>query len=560
MPNDKEKIIPLRRLDNCPITETLSGIPIKDKYGPEDVEGIDYHRDIGNPGEPPFTRGIWPNMYRGKLWTRRVFTGLGTGKDTNERYRHLIEHGETGLYWFGDVPSFHGIDPDHPFASGNAGVTGVSYCCLKDIYELFEGISLEDVSVSNNCPSMAAVPTYASFVAYAEDQGYDLTKISGSVLNEPIHGVSSLYPTNCEPLVLTVKLATDVIEHAIKTTPRFHPLAPNPYDLAEFGATPVQEMAITIAITREYIDRMLVRGYNIDEFVSRTNIFGCSTDIHFFEEVAKYRAARKVWAKLIKEHYGAKESKSCRLYLSSHTLGSSLTKEQPVNNIVRVTVETLACIMGGLQSVDPSGYGEGYFVLTEEEGLTNLNLQNILAYETGVAATADPLAGSYYVESLTSKMEEEMWKIIHKIEEMGGALKATESGWIRNELEKGIIKKRQDIDKKKRIMVGMNDFVIPPEQEVPIKVGRDRSLEEQVRTSKKREEEIREFKKNRNNSETKKTLENLWNEAAEGEECNLIPPIIKALRADATFSEILGVIRKANGFTYDPYEMIDYPF
>lgn len=557
---NKEKIIPTRRFDACPTTETLSGIPIKARYGPEDIKDIDYEKDIGNPGEYPFTRGIWGDMYRGKLWTRRVFTGLGTGRDTNERYRQLIKHGETGLYWFGDVPSFHGIDPDHPMAAGNAGVTGVSYCCLRDVYELFDGISLEDVSVSNNCPSMAAAPTYAAFAAYAEDQGYDLKKISGSVLNEPIHGVSSLYPTNCEPLDLSVKLATDVIEHSIKTTPRFHPLAPNAYDLAEFGANPVQEIAITIAITREYIDRMLARGYNIDEFVSRTNIFGCSTDIHLFEEIAKYRAARKVWARLIKERYGAKKPGSYRLYLSSHTLGSSLTKEQPVNNIVRVTVETLGCILGGLQSIDPSGYGEGYFVLTEEEGLTNLNLQNILAYETGVAATADPLAGSYYVESLTSKMKEEMWKIIDKIEEMGGAVKATESGWIRQELEKGVIRKQKDIEEKKRIMVGLNDFVIPPEQEVPIKVGRDRPVEEQVATSKKREEEIKTFKEKRNGVKTKNALEDLWDNAKKGEGCCLIPPIIKALRADATFGEILGVIRNANGYTYDPYEMINYPF
>ena len=555
-----ERIKPSRRFEGCPITETLSGMPIKPVYTPEDVEDIDYQKDLANPGEYPFTRGIWSDMYRGKLWTRRVFTGLGSGMDTNERYRYLLAHGETGLYWFGDVPSYHGIDPDHPLAKGTAGVSGVSYCCLRDVHDMFEGISLEDVSVSHNSTSMVTPVSYAAFVANAEDEGFDLRKLTGSVINEPMQCTLTVHNTNSEPIDLAVKVCTDLIEYSIEHTPRWHPLAPNAYDLKDYGAYSAEEMAFTIAITREYIERMLDRGHDIDEFASRINVFGCSTDIDFFEEIAKYRAVRKVWARLMKEKYGAKKPESCRLYLSSHTEGTSLTRAQPVNNIIRVTLQTLACVLGGLQSVDPTGYLEAYYTLTEEEALTNLNLQNILAYEAGVAATADPLAGSYYVESLTSQLEEGMWGILDEIERKGGAIAVTKSGWMRSELDRMNIDRQKKIEEKKRIIVGLNEFVVPKEQEVPIKLGRDRTLGEQIATSQRLEQRIIEFKERRDKSRTKAALESLGEEATKGEKHNLIPAIIEALRVDATMGEILGVIRQANGADYDPLRMVSYPF
>lgn len=554
---EKDAIKSTRRFDGCPITETSAGIPVKPIYRREDLKDIDYEKDIGYPGEYPFTRGIWSDMYRGKLWTRRVFTGLGATSDTNMRYKYLIEKGASGLYCFGDTITHQGIDPDHPLARGYAGVSGVSIVRLKDMYELFEGISLEDVSVSFNNPSMAASVVYSAFVAYAEDKGYDLRKLSGSILNEPIHLVYSMYPINAVPLSLTVKVATDVIEYSIKNTPRWHPIAPNAYDLHEKGANSIQEMAITIAIMEEYIKRMLERGYDIDEFAQRVNVFGCACDIDFFEEIAKFRAARRIWAKLMKEKYGAKKNNSCRLYLSVHTSGHSLTMAQPANNIARITLQSLACVLAGLQSFDPAGYDEGYYLLTEKSALTSLNIHNMLAYEARVACTADPLGGSYFVEWLTSRMEEEMMKMIREIEKMGGAIKATESGWIREELERELIREAKEIEEKKRMVVGLNEFVVPKEEEVKIEVGRDRSLEEQIATSGKIENEIRRFKEERDKKATRDALERLASETEKG--VNLIPAIKETLRANATLGEILGTIREAYGATYDPFNVIKNP-
>jgi methylmalonyl-CoA mutase N-terminal domain/subunit len=554
----KEKIKSSRRFDGCPVTETSAGIPLKEVYCPQDLEETDYQNEIANPGEYPFTRGIWSNMYRGKLWTRRVFTGLGSTADTNARYKYLLGKGASGLYCFGDTITHQGIDPDHPLAQGYAGVSGVSIVCLQDMYDLFDGISLEDVSVSFNNPCMAATVVYSAFVAYAEDMGYDLKKISGSILNEPIHLVYSMFETNAKPLDLAAKLATDVIEYSIKNTPRWHPIAPNAYDMHEKGANAIQEMAFTIAIMEEYIQRMIKRGYNIDEFAPRVNVFGCACDIDFFEEICKFRAARRVWAKLMKEKYGAKKPESCRLYLSVHTSGNSLTVQQPVNNVARVTLESLACVLGGLQSFDPAGYDEGYYILTEHSALTSLNIHNILAYESRVASVADPLAGSYFIESLTNRMEEEMFKVINKINDMGGAIKATELGWIGSEMDRELIKEQKEIEEKKRIIVGMNEFIVSKEEEVPIQVGRDRPLEEQMATSKKREDEIRKLRETRDKRKTKDALESLREGASKGEGHNLVPLMMESLRAKATLGEILGVIREANGASYDPYKVLEY--
>jgi methylmalonyl-CoA mutase N-terminal domain/subunit len=291
------------------------------------------------------------------------------------------------------------------------------------------------------------------------------------------------------------------------------------------------------------------------------NVMGCACDIDLFEEVAKFRAARKVWAKLMKDKYGAKDAEACRLYLSAHTSGHSLTKQQPANNIIRITLESLACVLGGLQSFDPAGYDEAYYLLTEDSALMSLNAHNILAYEARVANTADPLAGSYYVEWLTSKMEEEMWKLIDKIDEMGGAIKAMENGWVREQLEKELLREEREIKEKKRIIVGLNDFVVPKEEEVRIAVGRDRSLEEQMATSRVREELARKFRDERDNVTTKSVLEDLSSEAEKGEKYNLIDAIKESLRADATMGEILGTIREAFGATYDPLgQRGEYPF
>ncbi|MDY7032170.1 MAG: methylmalonyl-CoA mutase family protein, partial [Thermodesulfobacteriota bacterium] len=435
---------------------------------------------------------------------------------------------------------------------------GISFCMLKDFYDYFDGISTEDISLSQNTPTMAGPVIYSGYITYAEDMGYDLKKLSGSFINEYLFSALTMFDIGHFPEELSVKLSTDVIEHSIKHTPRLHPLAPNPYNLADFGANVIQEIAFTVAIIREYIDGMIDRGYHIDDFAPRVNVFGCSCDIDFFEEIAKFRATRKLWSKLMKEKYGAKDPKSMRLYLSAHTEGESLTVVQPVNNIIRTTLQSLACVLGGLQSFDPCGYAEPHHILTEAEALTCLNIHHILSHESGVAATADPLGGSYYVEWMTSKIEQEMWKLVDELETRGGALKAL--AWMREELVKESGKRQKELQTKERYLVGVNEFKVPEEREVKIDMEEYRPPEDQIKIAETRANQVRRFKAERDKKKTKDALESLRNEAGKGEKHNLIPAIKSALRADATLGEIIGVIRMANGYDYDPYKMIQYPF
>jgi methylmalonyl-CoA mutase N-terminal domain/subunit len=558
----KGKGIKKRRFEGCPYTETSAGIPLKPIYTPEDIKEIDYKRELNEPGEYPFTRGIWKDMYRGKLWTRRVFSGIGSAIDTNKRYKDLINTGVTGLYLFPDQPSMLGIDPDHPMAEDYGGVSGTSCICLRDTKELYDGISFDDVSISTNFSMFSTPVFYASLVATMEERGYDLKNLSGSMINEPMYMSIAVYDfdpqTPFDPLDVAVKLSCDAIEYSLKHTPKWHPLAANPYGLHEKGANAIQEVAFQLSIMLSYINRLLERGLRIDDFVHRMNVIGCACDIDFFEEIAKFRAARRIWAKLMKEKYNALDEKSCRLYISVHTAGSSLTAAQPVNNIIRITMQSLACVLGGLQSFDPAGYDEAYCTLSKDAEMTSMNIHNILAYESRVASVADPLGGSYFMEWLTNKMEKEMQEIINQIEGMGGAMKAL--GWMRKEMEKNALREQREMDDKTRIIVGLNEFVVPKEEEVPIRIRMDRTIEEQMATAEKLGKRIRKIKEERDKKTVKDAMERLKSEASKGERHNLIPPIKDALRADATFGEILGVIRAANGYSYDPYKMIENPF
>ena len=550
-----------RRYEGCPFCETLSGIPVKEYYGPEDLRGIDYHLEIGDPGEYPYTRGIFKNMYRGKMWTKRVFCGLGAPRDTNRRFKFLISHGQTGLHVFADTPTFTGLDPDHPLAKGHAGTTGISRCCIRDFEELFDGIPIEDISVSLISEGYGGSVEYGCYLAYAERKGYDLSKLIGSCVNDPLHSVDGLIPINCsENLDLAVKLTVDVIEHSIKHTPRWHPVAFNAFDWSQKGANAYQEIAWLVGNMLTYFDHALERGLKIDEIAPRANVFVLNSDYDFFESIAHFRAARKVWAKIMKERYGAKDPRSMRLYLSAHTSGASLTAQQPVNNIVRITLQSLACVLGGLQSFDPAGYDEAYFRLTEKSGLMSLNIHNILAMESRVAMVSDPLGGSYFIEALTAEMEKKVMEEVEKIESMGGMKKAISNGYIRGELSKGATKAQKDIEEGKRIVVGVNDWVVPKENEIKIEMERDIPIDEQMKVARQREEEIRQMKRERDNSATKIALQNLYKEAKKGAGNNLIPAVIEAYKADATLGEVVGHIRMAYGLSYDPFNLIQPPF
>jgi methylmalonyl-CoA mutase N-terminal domain/subunit len=549
------------RDERCEIAETLSGIPVKPVYTPEDIKDIDYERDVGNPGEYPFTRGAFKQGYRGKLWTRRVFSGLGSPADANARFKYLIQHGETGLHVFWDTPGFWGIDPDHPLAEWSSGTTGLSACCKRDIGVLFEGIPLDGISIALIIDGYNAAPIFACYLCYAKERGYDFKQLLGSIVNDPLHKVEGLSPANCgEDLELGVKLCVDIIEYCAKYVPRFHPIAFNSFDWSQKGANAAQEVAFAFACMEEYFNAAIERGLNIDEFAPRANVYVCNADSDFFENIAKFRAARRLWAKLMREKYGAKHPRSAQLYLSAHTSGISLTAQQPANNIARIAIQALSCVLGSLQSFDPAGYDEAYFRLTEESALTSLNIQNIIAYETGVASVADPLAGSYYVEWLTNKLEEEIVNILKQIEGMGGFIQATKRGWIRTQIEKGALNRQKEIEEGRRIIVGVNDWTVPPEREVKIIMKRDQPVEKQIAIAEKRTREIKDLKARRDNRAVKQALENLRQEAERGKNNNLIPALMRACEADATMGEMTGVIRLAYGLSYDPFNILQYPF
>jgi len=554
--------IETREVTHCSIGETSAGIPVKTVYRPDDLNDLDYYEDLGDPGEFPFTRGIWKNMYRGKLWTKRVFTGLGSVSDSNKRFKFLISRGETGLFCFRDSVCSTGIDPDHPLAEGNAGTDGVSIACLRDMKELFDGIPLEEVSVSFNNSTSSSIVFYAAYITAAEDMGFNKKNLIGSILNEVLHPVSSCFDHGkFWPVDLNMKLAIDVVEYCVKNTPRYHPLVSDGYTLHEKGANAIQELALVMSILKAYTDKSLDRGLDIDEIAPRMALAVLSSDMDFFEEISKFRAARRIWAKIAK-HYGAKDPKSYRLYLTSHTSGHSLVIPQPVNNIVRTTVESLACVLGGCQSLDPCGYDEPHCHLSEDGALTALNIQHILSDEARIGYTADPLAGSYFVESLTGQIEALAHKIIEEIDGKGGMIDATKHGFIRNMLEEESQKEWDQIGSNERPIVGLNRHTVAKEQEVPIRLAEDTTcdFEHMIQTSNKVKERIIHLKETRDIDRARHALENLRDEAKKGDKHNLIPAIINTLRADATLGEILGMIRLSNGLTYDPLGTIPCPF
>ena len=537
--------------------ETRSGFSIKNFYNPKDIENLDYSTDLNDPGGFPFTRGIHESMYRGKLWKRRICAGFASASDTNKRFKYLIERGQTGLVSIPDVPTQFGLDPDHPNASANIGTCGIPLYSLREMEELLDGISLENIIFELRTEhSHVAMVLLAHFIACAENRGMDVSKLRGSVLHGPIRSpvcsfytISSLLPTD-------IKFSVDIIEYAVKHMPLWYPLCPAGYDYRENGINAVQELAFTFAETISYVEAAAKRGVKFDAFGGRI-VFALSGEMSFFEEIAKIRAARRMWARIAKERLGARDPRSQRFACSVKTAGSSLTAQQPVNNIVRTAIETLAAVLGGAQSIDVAGYDEALTLPSEEAGSVALNLQHILAYETDVAGIADPLGGSYFIEYLTNKVEEGTLKLLQEIDKMGGMVSAVQKGWVRREVEKAFIERHREIEEKRRIIVGVNDFTVPKEMEVKIPVYRNKqdeiSPEEQIAR-------VKRLKESRNNEKVVESLKKLRSKAEKGEYENLMFPLIEAAKADATLMEVLGVIREAYGYSYDPFKVVKNPF
>ena len=534
-------------------TTTWSGFPVKDIYTPKDIDGMDYERDMPDAGKYPYTRGIHPDMFRGRYWTKREVTGFGTPTDTNRRLKKQIEEGVSGLNVIRDNPTNLGIDPDHPLAEGEVGLVGVSLCSLKDMEMLTEGIPLDKVSMSLICASCPAIIILSQYILIAEQRGISPAKLRGTIANDPLHcRYCGWRPSN--PIDLSLKLSVDIIEYCTNSMPLWNTAVVNSYDLRENGVNAVQEVAFGLAMAMAYIDGALKRGLNIDDFASR-RAFYCSSHIDFFEEIAKLRAARRMCARIVKEKYGAKNPNSWKFRFAVHTAGCSLVPQQPLNNIIRIAYEALAAVLAGVQSLHSCSYDEPIALPTEESQRIALRTQQIIAYETGVSNVADPLGGSYYVENLTNRIEEQAARILDEIEKMGGMVEAMRTGWLDKEIDKSSLEYQKEIERRERIIVGVNAFASPPDKKTPGGVHRNpaESEKEQINS-------VKELKVKRDDKVLRQSIGKLREKAQMGEGENLFPTIMDALRAKATLGEIMGTIREVYGYSYDPLNILESPF
>jgi methylmalonyl-CoA mutase N-terminal domain/subunit len=513
---------------------TVSGHPIRQLYTSADLKNWDPHRDLGPPGEPPYTRGIHETMYRGRLWTMRQFAGFGTAEDTNARFRYLLTQGQTGLSVAFDLPTLMGYDSDDPLSTGEVGKCGVAISSLADMEALFDGIPLGDVTTSMTINSPAAV-IWAMYLAVAEKQGADWKRLSGTlqndILKEYIAQKEYIYPP--EP---SLRLVIDTFEFGARATPRFNPISISGYHIREAGSTAIQELAFTLRDGIEYVERGVQRGLAVDDFAPRLSFF-FNAHNDFFQEIAKYRAARRIWYSVMRERFGAKNRRSWKLRFHAQTAGCSLTAQQPYNNVVRTAIQALAAVMGGTQSLHTNSLDEAWALPTEFAATLALRTQQIIAYESGVTNTVDPLGGSYFVESLTNEVEQGACEYIRKIDALGGMVAAIERSYPQREIAEASYRYQQAVDRKEKIIVGVNEYV---SEEKPIEV-----LQIDETVAQRQAERLRTLRTGRSNDEVRRRLEAL-KRAAQGTE-NLMPHIYEAVKAYATLGEICDALRSVFG-------------
>lgn len=514
---------------------TISGVSIEPVYGPSDLKDFDPLGDLGAPGEFPYTRGIHRDMYRGKLWTMRQFSGFATPEETNQRYHYLLEQGQTGLSVAFDLPTLMGYDADHAMSEGEVGKCGVSISSLEDMEILFRGIPLGDVSVSMTINSPAAV-IWAMYLAVAEQQGVSWQRVSGTlqndILKEYIAQKEYIFPPRP-----SMRIVTDTIEFGARETPKFNPISISGYHIREAGSTAAQELAFTLRDGIEYVDWALDRGLQIDEFAPRLSFF-FNAHSEFFEEIAKYRAARKIWAYVMRDRYGASNERSMKLRFHAQTAGCSLTWQQPYNNLMRTAWQAMAAILGGAQSLHTNSLDEAYALPSEEAVTLALRTQQILAYETGVPNTADPLGGSYFVEQMTLDMEAAANAYIEKIDHFGGMIPAIEAGFPQSEIAGASYRYQREVEEGERIIVGANKFQSTDEKPIEL-------LQIDQNAQMKQEAKLSRLRKRRSETTVQQTLDNL-SRAAEGTE-NTMPYILDAVRSYATLGEICDSLRKVFG-------------
>ena len=515
--------------------ETDSGLEIDALYTPEDLDGFDYGEGLGYPGEYPYTRGVQPNMYRGRLWTMRQYAGLASPEESNRRYRYLLEQGQTGLSVAFDLPTQTGYDSDHPMATGEVGRAGVPIGSLADMEVLLDGIPLDKVSTSMTINATASI-LLALYIAVAKKQGVPFDKVSGTIQNdilkEYIARGTYIYPP--KP---SMRLVTDVFQYCSQNVPRWNTISISGYHMREAGATAVQELAFTFSNAIAYVGAALEVGLDIDDFAGRLSFFFVAQS-NLLEEIAKYRAARRMWAKIMRERFGAENPRSWMLRFHTQTAGVSLAAQQPDNNVVRTTVQALAAILGGTQSLHVNSRDEALALPTEESVQLSLRTQQILAHESGVTETVDPLAGSYYVESLTDRLEAAAFRYIDRIEEMGGALEALDQGFQTREIHESAFKHQQQVEQEKRIIVGVNRYQAPTP---PIERLQTIDPEE----TRKHLDRLARVRRERDNAGVQTALRRL-KEVASGTE-NTVPAILECVEAYATVGEIADVFRGVFG-------------
>jgi methylmalonyl-CoA mutase N-terminal domain/subunit len=519
---------------------TLSGVPIQRLYTPADLTDFDYRRDLGDPGEYPYTRGIHSTMYRGRIWTMRQFSGFGSPEDTNQRLHYLLKQGQTGLSIAFDLPTLMGYDSDHPLAEGEVGKCGVAVSSLADMETLLADLPPERVTTSMTINSPAAI-IWAMYLVAAEKNGADWKKISGTtqndILKEYIAQKEYIFPP-----APSMRLVVDTITFGAREAPSWNPISISGYHIREAGSTAVQELAFTLRDGIEYVEWVRRAGMEVDEFAPRLSFFfNAHSDL--FEEVAKYRAARRIWARVMRERFGAKNPRSWLCRFHTQTAGCSLTAQQPYNNVVRTTLQAVAAVLGGTQSLHTNSLDEAWALPTEEAVTLALRTQQVLAHESGVANTVDPLGGSYFVEKLTLETERACYDYFQKIDAMGGMVAAIERGYPQKEVHDAAYAYQQAVERREKIIVGVNDYVMDEERPIPILV-----IDESV--ARRQREKLEQLRRERDSSRVHAALESLGSGAST--DTNLMPFILECVRAYGTLGEMCDVLRKVFGTYEEP--------
>jgi methylmalonyl-CoA mutase, N-terminal domain len=524
-----------RQREREALFETISGHPIAPLYTDEDLSEWDAERDLGYPGEHPFTRGVYASMYRGRLWTMRQFAGFGTAEETNERFRYLLEHGQHGLSTAFDMPTLMGLDSDHTRSLGEVGVEGVAIDTVDDMETLFGGIPLDEVTVSMTINAPAAI-LLAFYVVAAEEKGIGPERLGGTIQTDILKEYIAQKEW-CFPIDPALRLVTDMIEWCTNRMPRWHPISISGYHIREAGSTAQQELAFTLKDGFTYVERAIERGLEVDEFAPRLSFF-FNAHLDFFEEIGKYRAARRIWAREMRDTYGAKRTESQRMRFHTQTAGVSLTAQQPLNNIIRTTIEALAGVLGGTQSLHTNSYDEALALPTEEAVRIALRTQQVIAHESGVTNTVDPLGGSYFVERLTDEMEAAAYEYFARIDELGGMVDAVKRGFPQREIADAAFRYQQEVDSGQRIVVGVNDYRQDDEVQIPI-LRIDPELE------RKQAGRLEATKARRDATAVERALADLKD--ATDSDRNLMEPILAAARARASEGEMVATLQEVFG-------------